>query len=48
MDARPVSRREFLGDTVKVAAGVAACLGAAGAPGPASAAAATAGSARPT
>ena len=42
MDARPVSRREFLGDTVKVAAGVAACLGAAGAPGPASAAAAPA------
>ena len=33
MDSRQVTRREFMGETVKVAAGVAACLGAAGAPG---------------
>jgi len=39
MDARGVTRRNFLGDTVKVAAGAAACLGAAGLPGLAAAAA---------
>ena len=39
MDARRVSRREFMGETVKMAAGVAACLGAAGAPGAMAAAA---------
>jgi aryl-alcohol dehydrogenase-like predicted oxidoreductase len=39
MDSRQVTRRDFLGETVKVAAGVAACLGAAGAPGAMAAAA---------
>jgi aryl-alcohol dehydrogenase-like predicted oxidoreductase len=39
MDAKGVTRRDFLGDTVKVAAGVAACLGAAGASGAMAAAA---------
>jgi aryl-alcohol dehydrogenase-like predicted oxidoreductase len=39
MDNRQVTRREFMGETVKVAAGVAACLGAAGAPGAMAAAA---------
>jgi aryl-alcohol dehydrogenase-like predicted oxidoreductase len=39
MDAKGVTRRDFLGDTVKVAAGAAACLGAAGLPGLAAAAA---------
>ena len=39
MDSRQVTRREFMGETVKVAAGVAACLGAAGAPGAMAAAA---------
>jgi aryl-alcohol dehydrogenase-like predicted oxidoreductase len=39
MDNRQVTRREFMGETVKVAAGVAACLGAAGAPGVVAAAA---------
>jgi len=39
MDNRQVTRRDFLGETVKVAAGVAACLGVAGAPGAMAAAA---------
>jgi len=39
MDNRQVTRRGFMGETVKVAAGVAACLGAAGAPGAMAAAA---------
>jgi aryl-alcohol dehydrogenase-like predicted oxidoreductase len=39
MDNRQVTRRKFMGETVKVAAGVAACLGAAGAPGAMAAAA---------
>jgi aryl-alcohol dehydrogenase-like predicted oxidoreductase len=38
MDAKRVLRREFLGETVKMAAGVAACLGAAGMPGASAAA----------
>jgi len=32
MDAKRVSRRDFMGDSVKMAVGVAACLGAAGGP----------------
>ncbi len=39
MDSRQVTRRGFLGETAKVAAGVAACLGAGGAPGAMAAAA---------
>jgi aryl-alcohol dehydrogenase-like predicted oxidoreductase len=39
MDNKQVTRREFMGETVKVAAGVAACLGVAGAPGVVAAAA---------
>ncbi|MBE3098916.1 MAG: aldo/keto reductase [Planctomycetes bacterium] len=46
MDSRQVTRREFLGETVKVAAGVAACLGAAGAPGAMAAAAGAVGTSK--